>query len=128
MVFNIVILTRRKLSFNFKGGFIYKTTQIGWWKKQTRNCMIVHSMLFTSEAVVRRCSFKSVLSKISQNSQENPLCQSLFLKIVVGWDHRKNRFWHRWFPMNFAKFLRTPFYSRLLQMAASVHDISQTLW
>ena len=43
-----------------------------------------------SEAVVQRCSVKKVFLEISQNSQEN------------------KSFWHRCFPVNFAKFLRTP--------------------
>ena len=40
------------------------------------------------------------------------LCQSLILNKVAG--HRpatllKKRLWHRYFPVNFTKFLRTPF-------------------
>ena len=39
------------------------------------------------------------------------LCQSLFVNKVVGRPATllKKRLWHRCFPMNFAKFLRTPF-------------------
>ena len=54
------------------------------------------------KAVVQRCSVKKVFSEISQNSHEN--------------SHRpgpatllKKSFWHRCFPVNFVKFLRTPF-------------------
>ena len=38
------------------------------------------------------------------------LCQSLFLNKVAGLPATllKQRLWHRWFPLNFAKFLRTP--------------------
>ena len=48
---------------------------------------------------------------MSQNSQETPLPEFLFKvglspskKIIL-----KKRPWHRCFPVNFAKFLRTPF-------------------
>ena len=59
-----------------------------------------------SEAVVRRCSIKKVFLEISQNSQENTcagkhLCQRLFFI--------KKSLWRRCFPVNFTKFLRTPF-------------------
>ena len=40
------------------------------------------------------------------------LCQSHFLNKVAGLRFTtllKKRLWHRCFPMNFAKFLRTPF-------------------
>ena len=47
--------------------------------------------------------------EISQNSQE---CASLFLNKVAGLRPAtllKKRVWHRHFPVDFAKFLRTPF-------------------
>ena len=40
------------------------------------------------------------------------LCQSLFINKVAGLTRTtllKKRLWHRCFPVNFAKFLRTPF-------------------
>ena len=52
------------------------------------------------EAVTRRCSVKKVFLKISQNSQENT-CARVFFE--------KKRLWHWCFPVNFVKFLRTPF-------------------
>ena len=45
----------------------------------------------------QRCSIKKVFLKLSQNSQEKT-CASY-----------KKSFWHRCFPVNFAKFLRTSF-------------------
>ena len=42
------------------------------------------------------------------------LCQSLFINKVVGLKPAtllKKRLWHRCFPVNFAKFLRTPFFT-----------------
>ena len=50
------------------------------------------------EAVVQRCSKKMVFLEISQNSQENTWSTTLL----------KKRLWHRCFPVNFLKFLRTP--------------------
>ena len=52
------------------------------------------------EAVTQRCSVKKVFVEISQNSQENTCARVSFLK---------KRLWHRCFPVNFVKFLRTSF-------------------
>ena len=49
----------------------------------------------------RRCSVRKVFLKISQNSQENTIVRVSFLKTWL---------WHRCFPVNFAKFLRIPFF------------------
>ena len=48
----------------------------------------------------RRCSVKKVFLEISQNLQENTYARVSF---------SKKRLWHRCFPVNFPKFLRTPF-------------------
>ena len=54
-----------------------------------------------TEAVVQRCSVKEVFLEISKNSQENTCTRVTFLK---------KRLWHKCcLPVNFAKFLRTPF-------------------
>ena len=47
---------------------------------------------------------KKVFLEISQNSQENNCARVSFLIKL------KKRLWHRCFPVNFAKFLRTPFH------------------
>ena len=51
------------------------------------------------------CSVKNVFFEISQNSQENTCARVYFLitpaTLLKG-------FWHRFFPVNFVKFLRTP--------------------
>ena len=49
----------------------------------------------------RRCSIKKVFLKNSQNSKEDAYASVSFLK---------NRLSNRCFPVNLAKFLRTPFY------------------
>ena len=56
----------------------------------------------------RRCSVKKVFLKISLKFTGNHLCQSLFFNNVAG----QKRLWHRYVPVNFAKFLRTPFFYR----------------
>ena len=49
--------------------------------------------------------------EISQNSQENPVSESLFNKVagLTPATFFKKRIWCRCFPVNFAKFLTTPF-------------------
>ena len=54
------------------------------------------------EAVVQRCSVKTVILEISQNFQENLDLRPTTLL--------KKRLWRRCFPVNFVIFLRTPFY------------------
>ena len=57
------------------------------------------------------------------------LCQRLFFNQVAGWSAAtllKKGFWHRCFPVNFAKFLRTPFLQNpsgllLLKILAFAH-------
>ena len=50
--------------------------------------------VITTKAAVQTCSVKKVFLEISQNSQENTC----------------TRLWHRCFPLNFVKFLRTSFF------------------
>ena len=68
-----------------------------------------------------------VFLKMSQNSQENLLCYSLFFNKVAGIMPAtllKERLWHRCFPVNSAKFLRTPFFKeRLRATAFYIRDI-----
>ena len=58
----------------------------------------------TSEAVAWRCSTKKVFLEILQNSQANTRARASFLITLL-----KKRLWQRYFSVNFAKFLRTPF-------------------
>ena len=72
-----------------------------------------------SEAEVQRCSVKKVFLKISKNSLGNTSARvSLSVKLhaykVAGLRPvtlLKMRLWHRCFPVNFMKFLRTPFFT-----------------
>ena len=58
----------------------------------------------------QRCSVrKSVLRNFAKFTGKH-LQQSLFFnKVARPATLLKKRLWHRWFPVNFAKFLRTPF-------------------
>ena len=51
----------------------------------------------------RKCSGEKVILKNFVKFTGKHLCQSLFLNKVAGLRHR-------YFPVNFAKFLRTPFF------------------
>ena len=64
-------------------------------------------ILCKSEAVVRRCSLEKMLLEISQNVQENT---SDTVSFLIKFFSLKKRFWHKCFPMNFEKFLKTPFF------------------
>ena len=64
-----------------------------------------------TEAVVRRCSSKQLLLKLSQISQEST-CVGVSFNKVVGLkvcSFMKKRFQRRCFPVKFTKVLRTPF-------------------
>ena len=70
-----------------------------------------------SEAVARWCSVKKVFLEISQNLQENT-CVRVFFNKVAGLRPAtllKKSLWHRCFPVNFAKFLRKPFFKEHLR-------------
>ena len=51
---------------------------------------------------------KKVFLKISQNLQESTCARVSFLKRVRSATLLKKGLWHRCFPENFVKFLRTP--------------------
>ena len=60
---------------------------------------------------IQRCSVKKVFLEISQNSQENVCARVSFLIKVAGLRTAtllKKKLWYKCFPVNFAKFLRTP--------------------
>ena len=77
-----------------------------------------------SEAVVQRYSVKKLFLKFRKFTGKH-LCQSLFFNKLQAYVKLvpllrpatllKKRLWHRCFPMNFAKFLRTPFLTEHLR-------------
>ena len=69
------------------------------------------------EAVVQRCSAKKGVLRNFTKCTENTCARVFFLNKVA--DLRpatllKKWFWHWYFPRNFAKFLRTPFFTEQL--------------
>ena len=97
---------------------------------------------FGLEAVVQRFSVvtKDVLRNFAKLTRKQ-LCQSLLLiKLQASRPATisKKRLWHRYFPLNFAKFLRTPFVTEhlrwlLLQAyhrsnALTIRFVSRVLW
>ena len=60
------------------------------------------------EAVAQTCSVKKVFLEVSLNSQKNTCARVSFL-IKRPATLFKKKLWHGCFPVNFAKFLRTPF-------------------
>ena len=82
----------------------------------------------------QRCSIKNGVLKSIAIFTEKHLCQSLFFNKVEGLRPEtllKKSLWHRCFPMNFAKFLRTPFsqntFGWLLLTTASFRGVCRTL-
>ena len=70
------------------------------------------------DAIVQRCSVKRVFLEISQNLQENTCARASFLiKLRASGTGTgvSKRLWHRCFPVNFVKFLRTPFFTEHLR-------------
>ena len=65
------------------------------------------------EAVVWKCSVEKVFLKFSQYSQENTCTRVSFLMGLATL--LKKRLWHRCFTVNFAKFVRTPFFAEHLR-------------
>ena len=83
-----------------------------------RNFLFRQHLIFvfiSSEATVLRCSVEKVFLEISHNSQESVRDRVSFLIKRRLKNSLKKRLWHRCFPVNFAKFLRTPFFTEYLR-------------
>ena len=75
------------------------------------------------KAIFQRCSIKNVFLEIPQNSQENACVRVSFL-IKFQASLLKKKLWHRCFLVNFAKFLRTPFFiERLWWLVMSIAPV-----
>ena len=107
------------------------------WTNPESSTFFGREFLNNWKAVVRRCSVKKVLLEIFQNSQENTCDRDSFLiKLqatrvsflikLQACNFIKKRLWrpatllkkglcHRCFPVNFEKFLKTPFFTEHLQ-------------
>ena len=77
----------------------------------------------------QRCSMKKGVLRIFAKFTGKQLCQSLFFNKVAGPRPAtllKKRLWHRCFPVNFTKFLRSSFFTEHLWMTASDMTINKT--
>ena len=66
----------------------------------------------TSRSSNQKCSMKNGVLRNFTKFTGKLLCQNLFFNKVAGLRPAtlfKKRLWHRYFPVNFVKFLRTPF-------------------
>ena len=82
------------------------------WQTKISYYFCIWKVLWT-EAVTRRCFIKKLFLEISQNSQEKTCTRLFFFNKIAGLRPLtllKKRLWQRSFPVNFAKFLRTPFW------------------
>ena len=73
--------------------------------------------------------YKKVFLKILQDSKENTCARVSFLiklQVKAG-NFSKSRLWHRCFPVNFAKFLRTYFYLKQLRWLLLKKPFSRSL-
>ena len=82
------------------------------------------------EVATARVFLKKVFLKISQNSHENT-CARVSILIKLPWGLKpatllRNWLWHRRFPVNFAKFLRTAFLTEQLRWLFHVHYNKKT--
>ena len=79
------------------------------------------------ESVTQKCSMKKVFVQNFQNWQENTCAKFTFFNKVAGlWPATllRKRLWHRCFPVNFARFLRTPFFLEHLWLLFPHQSIS----
>ena len=75
----------------------------GYLKRPSGNRLYSGSQI---EAVLQTCSAKTVFLIISQKRQENTCARASFLRVATS---LKKKLWHRYFSVNFVKFLRTSF-------------------
>ena len=72
----------------------------------------------SKEAVAWRCSVGKVFLETLRKFTGKHMCQSFLFNKVAGLRPAtllKKRLWHRYFPVNFARFLRTPFFTEHLR-------------
>ena len=68
-----------------------------------------------AEAVTQMCSVKKMFLVISQNSQESTWARVSFSTKLHAATLLKKRLYHKFFPVSFAKFLRTPLFKKQLR-------------
>ena len=81
--------------------------ELGYLQKAVKK-----SLLYLTRSSHQRCSMKKGVLKNFTKFTGKHLCQSLIfnkLAVLRPATLLKKRLWHRCFPVNFVKFLRTPF-------------------
>ena len=76
--------------------------------------MLDHYKINTSRSSHQRCSMHESVLKNFTKSTGKHLCKSLFYNKVAALRPAtlfKKRLWQRFFPVNFVKFLRAPFFT-----------------
>ena len=81
-------------------------------------CIIFCNVVFSSAAVVQRCSVKKVLLEISQNSQENPCARVSFLIKLQAWGLKETL--ALVFSCEFCEISKNTFFYKTPPVAASV--------
>ena len=75
-------------------------------RRQSKNAFAFYFIVFYAKAVIHICSSKQVFLKISQISQENTFTGGLQASNYIKKSLRR-----RCFPVKFAKFFGTPFFT-----------------
>ena len=78
-----------------------------WIASEFSICLHCYIMFFRSSH--QSCFTKKVFLEISQDSQESICARVFFLIKLQVWGLQQKSLWYRCFPVNFVKFLRTPF-------------------
>ena len=86
---------------------------LGFWLN-CKSVFKIKKIMNRRQAATGGFLLKNMFLEISQNSKENTCARvsfliSLFFNKIAGLTLLKKRLWHRGFPVNFAKFPRTPF-------------------
>ena len=105
---------------------VFKAYKIGTWLK-TRMLSCFFSSKWNSDPLIRSSRpevfcWKHVFKNFKKFAG-NHLCLSLFLIKLRSATLFKKRLWHRCFPVNFAKFLRTPFLKIASGLLLLIHRV-----
>ena len=97
---------------SFKSNRNYQNSSYNEPVKPCNGLEVLHNDKVIDRSIQQRCSLRKGVLRNFVKFTGKHLCQSLFLNKVSGLRPAtllKKRLWHRCFPVNFVKFLRTPF-------------------
>ena len=111
-----LISTRKSLLLVFQP-WHYKDYEKSWLKinkefffskgspssSSKKNYIVIRSLNYSQQ------TFKVSLQTLRSNSRPEVFCKKCVLRNFAKESLLKKRLWHRCFPVNFAKFIRTPF-------------------